>query len=162
MLCMQLEIWFPPTLTFSFKFFRQVMSKLQCTSTHTHHLTLNMRYWRKPSLGLLLQSDLVPSDSRIQLPKFQLRVAHPNQANSSHVLHFATATDRGAEDKMLEKTELLKLCHGTEDSEAEFSFLQLLSSELANEMFGLRCFQLMVLLPFYTHSSTERPCAALF
>jgi len=45
--------------------------------------------------------------------------------------------------------------------QAEFSFLQLLPSELANEMFGLRCFELMMLLPFYTHSSTKRSCAAL-
>jgi hypothetical protein len=37
------------------------------------------------------------------------------------------ATDRGAEDKMLEKTELLEtVCDRTEDSKEEFSFLQLL------------------------------------
>ena len=69
-----------------------------------------MRYWRKPSHVLLPQSDLVPSNSQIQLPKFQLRVVTLHkQTHHTHVLNFAMATDRGAGDKMLEKTELLKL-----------------------------------------------------
>ena len=33
----------------------------------------------------------------------------PKLTHHTHVLDFAMATDRGAEDKMLEKTELLKL-----------------------------------------------------
>jgi len=44
----------------------------QCTYTSSDQL--NMRYWRKPSLALLPQSDLVPSNSQIQQPKFQLIV----------------------------------------------------------------------------------------
>jgi hypothetical protein len=66
------------------KFFGQVMSKLlHCTSAHCTPYTpsdqLNMRNWRKPSLGLLLPSDLVPSNSRIRLPKFRLQSSHHNQ-----------------------------------------------------------------------------------
>jgi hypothetical protein len=80
----------------------------QCT--YTWFDQLNMKYWRKPSHVLLPQSDLVPSNSQIQLPKFQLRVVTLHkQTHHTHVLNFAMVTDRGAGDKMLEKTELLKL-----------------------------------------------------
>jgi hypothetical protein len=58
-------------------------------------------------------------------------------------------TDRGAEDKMLEKTELLKLSV-TDNGKEEFSSLQLLPSELANKMLGLHCFKLMTPPFLYT------------
>jgi hypothetical protein len=58
---------------------------------------------------------------------FGSRVLTITKINSSHVLGSTMATDRGAEDKMLEKTELLEtVCDRTEDSKEEFSFLQLL------------------------------------
>ena len=57
------------------------------------------------------KQDLVPSNSQIQPPKFWLWI--PMLPKLSHrtnlILQWPMPTDRGAGDKMLEKTELLKL-----------------------------------------------------
>ena len=109
--CALLHVWFHPTLTFSFQILQRSLA-YTCTTCTTHHvISWTWDIGGNQVLPRFHKQDLVPSNSQIQPPKFWFWI--PMLPKLSHhtnlILQWPMPTDRGAGDKMLEKTELLKL-----------------------------------------------------